>query len=60
MQQLLASYRENPLQEIASLKVIETEDYLTGKKQLATSEFVDIDLPEENVLYSIFLKMARV
>lgn len=50
MQQLLTAYREQPLTEIATLKVIATEDYLTGEKRYATDELEAIDLPNENVL----------
>ena len=50
MQQLLTSYREQPLTEIATFKVIAIEDYLAGEKRFATGEIEVIDLPKENVL----------
>ena len=50
MQQLLASYREKPLKELAGVPVIAVEDYLTSEVRYADGEVAQITLPKENVL----------
>jgi phosphoglucomutase len=50
MQQLLASYRENPLKELAGVRVIAVEDYLTSEVCYEDGEVTPITLPKENVI----------
>ena len=50
MQQLLASYRDNPLKELAGVRVIAVEDYLTSEVHYENGEVAQINLPKENVL----------
>ena len=50
MNQLLDSYRENPLNEVAGVRVIAVEDYLTSEMRYADGEKASITLPKENVL----------
>ncbi|WP_188454665.1 phospho-sugar mutase [Virgibacillus oceani] len=50
--EIMANFRENPLSEIAGLKVEVTEDYLSGQRtfQAFNSKIEAIDLPKENVI----------
>ncbi len=50
MKQLLASYRDHPLKELAGVRVIAVEDYLTSEVHYANGEVAPILLPKENVL----------
>ncbi|MBS7344072.1 MAG: phospho-sugar mutase [Caryophanon sp.] len=50
MQQLLTNYRNNPLTEIAGVKVSCVEDYLTQTATFADGTTKVITLPSENVL----------
>ena len=50
MQQLLASYRENPFKVLAGVRVVAVEDYLTSEVRYTDGEVTSIMLPKENVL----------
>ena len=50
MQQLLASYRENPFKVLAGVRVVAVEDYLTSEVRYTNGEVTPIMLPKENVL----------
>ncbi|MCT8139369.1 phospho-sugar mutase [Anaerobacillus sp. CMMVII] len=51
MNQMITSFRENPPQEFAGLKVVAVEDYLTKQRKDLNLETVeDILLPKSNVL----------
>lgn len=54
IQQTLASFRENPLKELGSLKVTAVEDYLAGVRIGSNGEKQVIDLPKSNVIKYIF------
>jgi phosphoglucomutase len=51
IQGILKTFREEPLKEVAGLKVISAEDYKTSKKvELSTGKETSIPLPASNVL----------
>jgi phosphoglucomutase len=53
IQQILASFRSEPIQELGRLTLEMSEDYLTGIRQTADGE-EKIDLPKSNVLKYTF------
>ncbi|MCA1056549.1 phospho-sugar mutase [Rossellomorea aquimaris] len=51
IQGILKKFRDEPLGELAGLKVVSAEDYKTGKKvELSTGAETNIELPASNVL----------
>jgi phosphoglucomutase len=50
IQQTLAAFRSNPLEELGNLKVTTSEDYLLGVRQKADGSSERIDLPKSNVI----------
>ncbi|MED3551362.1 phospho-sugar mutase [Cytobacillus praedii] len=54
IQQTLASFRENPLEALGSLKVTAVEDYLAGVRTDNMGQKQVIDLPKSNVIKYIF------
>ena len=54
IQQTLASFRENPLEALGSLKVTAVEDYLAGVRTDNKGQEQVIDLPKSNVIKYIF------
>jgi phosphoglucomutase len=53
IQQILASFRSEPIQQLGDLTISMSEDYLTGLKQTSNGE-EKIDLPKSNVLKYTF------
>ncbi|WHZ04377.1 phospho-sugar mutase [Neobacillus sp. YX16] len=53
IQQILASFRSEPIKQLGDLTIAMSEDYLTGLKQTSNGE-EKIDLPKSNVLKYTF------
>jgi phosphoglucomutase len=50
IQQTLAAFRSNPIQQLGNVKVSVSEDYLLGVRQKLDSSTEKIDLPKSNVI----------
>ncbi|MEH7523952.1 phospho-sugar mutase [Bacillus sp. JJ1503] len=50
IQEILASFRTNPLNQVAGIKVAAVEDYLTGVRTEGNGDQSSISLPKSNVI----------